>query len=384
MNSMAKEFFFYTEEMTVGYDGKPLIRDIRIELDRGEILTLIGPNGAGKSTILKSVTRQLKLIGGCVYLDGRQMQQMTGREIARRQAVVLTERIRPELMTCEDVVATGRYPYTGSLGILGREDRVKVRAALQTVHAADLAERDFNAVSDGQRQRILLARAICQEPELIVLDEPTSFLDVKHKLEFLQILKQMVRERHVAVIMSLHELDLAQKISDRLFCVKGGHIDRHGTPEEIFTSDYICGLYDLPVGAWNAAFGCVELPAVRRRPEVFVIAGNGSGIPVYRRLQREGIPFVTGVLQENDVDYPAARDLAAEVVAERAFEPIGEEAYALALSKMRQCRRVLCPLQTFGAMNRRNEELLREAGRAGILVKVSPGRKYMHEQAGGG
>ncbi len=363
---MAKEFFFYTEEMTVGYDGKPLIRDIRIELDRGEILTLIGPNGAGKSTILKSITRQLKLLGGCVWLDGQQMRQMAGKEIARRQAVVLTERIRPELMSCEDVVATGRYPYTGNLGILSAADHAKVRAAMETVHAADLAKRDFNAVSDGQRQRILLARAICQEPELIVLDEPTSFLDVKHKLEFLEILKQMVRERNVAVIMSLHELDLAQKISDQLLCVKGEHIERHGTPEEIFTSDYICDLYDISAGSYNAAFGCVELPPAQGKPEVFVIAGGGSGIPVYRRLQREGIPFITGVLQENDIDYPVACDLAAEVVKERAFEPIGKEAYALALVKMRQCREVLCPLQTFGAMNRRNEELLQEAGRLGL------------------
>ena len=361
-----KEFFFYTEEMTVGYDGKPLIRDIRIELDRGEILTLIGPNGAGKSTILKSITRQLKLLGGCVWLDGQQMRQMAGREIARRQAVVLTERIRPELMSCEDVVATGRYPYTGNLGILSAADHAKVRAAMETVHAADLAERDFNAVSDGQRQRILLARAICQEPELIVLDEATSFLDVKHKLEFLEILKQMVRERNVAVIMSLHELDLAQKISDQLLCVKGGRIERHGTPEEIFTSDSICALYDISTGSYNAAFGCVELPPAQGKPEVFVIAGGGSGIPVYRRLQREGIPFITGILQENDIDYPAACDLAAEVVRERAFEPIGEEAYALALVKMRQCREVICPLQKFGAMNRRNEELLQEAGRLGL------------------
>lgn len=370
MGGKAKAYFFHTEEMTVGYDGKPLIRDIRIELDRGEILTLIGPNGAGKSTILKSITRQLKLLGGCVWLDGRQMQQMTGRELARRQAVVLTERIRPELMSCEDVVATGRYPYTGNLGILSAEDHEKVRAALETVHASELAERDFNAISDGQRQRILLARAICQEPELIVLDEPTSFLDVKHKLEFLEILKRMVRKRQAAVIMSLHELDLAQKISDQLLCVKGDHIERHGAPEEIFTSDHIRELYGLTEGSYNAAYGSVELPPVKGTPEVFVIAGNGSGIPVYRRLQREGIPFVTGVLQENDVDYPAACDLAAEVIEERAFEPVSEEKCALALSKLRQCREVICPLRTFGTMNRRNEELLREAGRLGLLRRA--------------
>ncbi len=365
---MAKDFFFYTDEMTVGYDGKPLIREIKIELNRGEILTLIGPNGAGKSTILKSITRQLKLIGGTVWIDRQRMQQMLGKEIARRQAVVLTERIRPELMTCEDVVATGRYPYTGSLGILGPEDRQKVRAAMETVHALDLMDRDFNAVSDGQRQRILLARAICQEPEMIVLDEPTSFLDVKHKLEFLEILRRMVRENQVAVIMSLHELDLAQKISDQVICVKGERIERHGTPEEIFTSDYIMSLYDMTTGCYDAAFGCVELPAPQGKPEVFVIAGGGSGVPVYRRLAREGIPFATGILYENDVDYQAARYLAAEVVSERAFEPVSTQTYEKAWNRMRTCRKVICTLDRFGTLNRENEKLRGEAEKMGLLA----------------
>ena len=165
-----EEYFIQTEQLTVGYDGKPLIKDIEIRLKKGEILTLIGPNGAGKSTILKSMTRQLKLVGGAVYLDGEMMSRMSGKDVAKRLAVVMTERIRPELMTCEDIVATGRYPYTGTLGILGEEDWEKVHEAMELVHALDFKDRDFTAVSDGQRQRILLARAICQDPEVIVLD----------------------------------------------------------------------------------------------------------------------------------------------------------------------------------------------------------------------
>ena len=208
------EFYVQTEQMTVGYDGKPLIRNIEIRLKRGEILTLIGPNGAGKSTILKSMTKQLKLVGGTVYLGGEQMNRMSGKEVAKKLAVVMTERLRPELMTCEDIVATGRYPYTGTLGILSEKDWEKVHEAMALVHAGDFKDRDFTAVSDGQRQRILLARAICQEPEIIVLDEPTSFLDIRHKLELLTILKDMVVKQNTAVLMSLHELDLAQKISD--------------------------------------------------------------------------------------------------------------------------------------------------------------------------
>ena len=133
---------------------------------------------------------------------------------------MLTERMKPELMTCHDVVATGRYPYTGRLGVLSREDENKVDEALMAVHAQELGIRNFLEISDGQRQRILLARAICQEPEVMILDEPTSYLDIRHKLELLEILRKMAKEKEITVIMSLHEIDLAQKISDKVVCVK--------------------------------------------------------------------------------------------------------------------------------------------------------------------
>jgi len=362
-----KPYFFYTDQLTVGYDGKPLIREINIELNRGEILTLIGPNGAGKSTILKSITHQLKAISGTVYLEKELMDKMSSKEMAKKVSVVLTERMHPELMTCEDVVSTGRYPYTGTLGILSEEDREKVKKAMETVHAWELRERDFSAISDGQRQRILLARAICQEPEIIILDEPTSFLDIRHKLELLTILKSMVLQQGLTVIMSLHELDLAQKISDRVICVHGEYIEKYGTPEEIFTPDYIRELYGITRGSYNADFGCVEMEPAKGAPQVFVIGGNGSGIPVYRSLQRQGIPFAAGVLHRNDVDYQVADALAAEVIGEKPFSCISEENYQKALLVMSKCDRVICPLKDFGPMNERNRTLYEMAEKMGKL-----------------
>lgn len=361
------EYFVHSEQMTVGYDGKPLIRDIEIRLNRGEILTLIGPNGAGKSTILKSLTRQLKLVGGTVYLDQKLMSQMSGKDVARKLAVVTTERIRPELMTCEDIVATGRYPYTGTLGILSEGDWEKVHKAMDMVHALDLKDRDFTAISDGQRQRILLARAICQEPEVIVLDEPTSFLDIRHKLELLSILKKMVLEHHTAVLMSLHELDLAQKISDYVICVHGDRIEKYGTPEEIFTSEYIHHLYGITTGSYNAAFGCLEMAAPEGKPQVFVIGGNGKGIPVYRKLQRAGIPFIAGVIHSNDLDYDVAKALAAEVISEEAFEIISEENLKKAEQLMDDCAEVICCIDKFGTMNAANQRLVEKAKIEGKL-----------------
>lgn len=361
--------YLCTENLAVGYGGKALIENIRLHVRRGEIVTLIGPNGSGKSTILKSVIRQLGLIRGAVFLDGQDMARMTEADIAKRMSVLMTERIHPELMTCADVVGTGRYPYTGRLGILSPEDQRIVRESLALVHAQELADRDFSQISDGQRQRILLARALCQEPEIMVLDEPTSFLDIRHKLELLSILKDMVRKRRLAVLMSLHELDLAQKISDYVVCVHDGAIERCGAPEEIFTSDYVMSLYGVTSGSYNAAFGCLELERTQGTPEIFVIGGGGSGIGVYRRLQRQGIPFAAGVLHENDVDYPVARALAVQVVSEKSFEPISDDTLQQAERCMERCGKVICCLRSFGTVNEKNRLLLEHAKAQGKLAE---------------
>ena len=242
--------YLETKNLSVGYHGKPLIEDVPLCVQRGKIVTLIGPNGSGKSTILKTVIGQLPELSGTVYLDGETMQSRSRNDIARRMAILMTARVEPELMTCRDVVSSGRYPYTGRLGVLRNEDKKIVEQSLSQVDALAFADAPFSAVSDGQRQRILLARALCQEP--------TSFLDIRYKLELLSVLKRMVRENDLAVLLSLHELDLARRISDTVICVAGDRIDRIGTPEEIFTSDYIAQLYHLERGKYDECFSTLE------------------------------------------------------------------------------------------------------------------------------
>ena len=296
------EYYLQTKDLAVGYQGKALIHDINFGICKGEIVTLIGPNGSGKSTILKSITRQLRLVGGKVFFDDTSLMNISYKELSSRMAVVLTERIRTELMTCHDIVATGRYPYTGRLGILTAEDERIVDEAMAAVHAQEIGNRDFNAISDGQKQRIMLARAICQEPEIIVLDEPTSYLDIRYKLELLDILKRMAKEKGITVLMSLHEIDLAQKCADRIVCVRGEEIMAYGTPEEVFYEETIEKLYDLDNGSYNPLSGSLELKKTEGEPEVFVISSGGNGTPIYRKLQREGRPFAAGILYTNDVD----------------------------------------------------------------------------------
>lgn len=359
------EYYFWTENLTVGYDRKPLIHDITLGIRKGEIVTLIGPNGAGKSTILKTITRQIPEISGRMYLDGRVLGAISGKELATKMAVVLTDRIHPELMTCRDVVATGRYPYTGRLGILSRKDEEKVEEAMKLVHAEEIGERDFGAISDGQRQRVLLARAICQEPELIVLDEPTSFLDIRYKLELLSILRTMARERQITVILSLHEIDLAQKISDRIICVKGDTIAGFGTPAEVFGERTIRDLYEIDNGFFDPLFGSVELSRQEGPPEVFVISNCGKGIPVYRQLQKEHIPFSAGILPTNDLDYHLARLLAVKVISSEPFDGITDAAYEQALEEIHACKRVIVADPVIGEHNQRLAGLIKEAERCG-------------------
>lgn len=360
MREKEELLYFYTEGLTVGYDGVPLIKNIKIGVKRGEILTLIGPNGAGKTTILKSIIRQLEPVAGTAFLDSRNMAEISSRELSEKLSVVLTERIRPELMTCEDVVATGRYPYTGKFGILSDQDRKIVREAMELVHVSDLADRDFDKTSDGQRQRIMLARALCQEPDLIVLDEPTSFLDIRYKLEFLTILQKMTREKNLSVIMSLHELDLADRISHKIACIREDRVDRFGTPEEIFAGNYISELYGITAGSYEERTGNLEMERVKGTPEVFVIAGCGTGTSVFRRLQREGIPFATGILYENDLDFPVAKALASEIISVKPFAAISGDDLRRAKEIRRGCGKVICTLDPgqCGSVGKMLKELL--------------------------
>ena len=246
---------FYADRLAAGYGKRPVAEGLSFHAGRGEIVTLIGPNGAGKSTILKTISGGLAPMGGELVLDGVPMERIPRKERARKLAVVFTEKLQGELMTCRDVTAAGRYPYTGRLGLLSEKDQRAVDQALELVHGTDLGDRPFDRISDGQRQRIMLARALCQEPEMILLDEPTSHLDVKYKLEFLSLLREMARKKELSVIMSLHELDLAERISDRVVCIKDGRMDRCGTPEQVFTPGYVEELFGMTAGKFDAAGG---------------------------------------------------------------------------------------------------------------------------------
>ena len=268
---------FTAEDLSVGYErthkgrmpgrkrsrtecsASAVVSGINIKIARGRTVCLIGPNGSGKTTALKTITGQLRELGGSMSICGRPLAGMSEKERAKYISVVLTEKISPELMTCRDIVSMGRYPYTGRMGLLRSEDRAKVDEALEMVNASDIADRQFSMTSDGQRQRIMLARAICQESALIVLDEPTSFLDIRYKLEILTVLKKLARERGTGVLMSVHELELARAAADYVICFKNGRVFAEGAPDEIFNDTLISELYGLDMQSYDECFRNINI-----------------------------------------------------------------------------------------------------------------------------
>lgn len=273
--------------------------------------------------------------------------------MAVKAAVMLTERMKPELMTCHDIVATGRYPYTGRLGILSREDERKVDEALEAVHAQELGIRNFQEISDGQRQRVLLARAICQEPEVMILDEPTSYLDIRHKLELLTILRKMAKENGITVIMSLHEIDLAQKYRIRLSASKAT-----GLPNLVIRKKYSRKQQFV-------IFMKSTMVITIRYSEVWNFQSRKENrkfwyyLPVKQEsrstenFRKPGIPFAAGILYPGESDYQLARLLASGIISEEPYEPISDETYQKALKIMEKCGKVINAGVKVGSMNQK-------------------------------
>lgn len=363
------DFYFKTSDLSVGYNKSILIRDINIKLEKGKILTLIGPNGSGKSTILKSIARQIPAVCGSVYIDKMDILSCSLKTMAKTVSVMLTDRIHTDIMTCKDVVSMGRYPYTNIVGSLSDKDKEVIFSSLELVGMQEKAFQDFNTLSDGQKQRILLARAICQQPEVFILDEPTAFLDIKHKIELLDILSFLTREKKVTVIMSLHEIDLASKISDYMMCVKGDTIEGFGTPDEILKENTIEKLYDIEKGTYNMDFGSVELSKPEGTPEVFIVCGGGYGIPYFRALQKKQVPFAAGIIFQNDIDYQVASKLSDHVVSAPPFEPVTEELFNAAADLILKCDMVIDAGGNEGTFNHYNRKLLELAEKNNIQIK---------------
>ena len=237
-----------TTDLAVGYRSRrrrrAVLERVNLRAERGDLVCLLGPNGIGKSTLLRTLARMQPALWGSVELGGDDLRFMSSDELARRLAVVLTERVAADALSARRVVEFGRHPHSGWLGRIGTRDREVVDWALEAVGAHHLANRDFSQLSDGERQRVMVARALAQEPTVLLLDEPTAFLDVPSRVELMALLRSLTRGRRIAIVLSTHDLELAIRTSDVVWLVMPGGEIVAGSPEDVMLSGAVADAFE--------------------------------------------------------------------------------------------------------------------------------------------
>ena len=308
---MSGESILHSEGLSVGYRA-PVLREVNLDFGSGQFIALLGPNGAGKTTLLRTLSRHLKPLAGRIEVLGRDLDTLSALELARLVAVCLTDNAKPPLLSVDEFVALGRYPHTGMMGRLSVHDAEIVERSLAAVTASGLSGRLVEQLSDGERQKVVLARALAQEPKLMLLDEPTAHLDLKHRIEVMGILRSLCRSHGLTVLASLHDIDVAAKVSDRVLLVQNGGIRDYGLPETVLTSETVAELYGFGDADFNRHLGSIEFRGDGKAGRVFVIAGRGRAAPVFRLLSKKGLAIETGLLRDGDLDAFVAAALGAK------------------------------------------------------------------------
>lgn len=219
--------------LSIGYDGKELMPSIDVTLHQGELVAITGPNGSGKTTLFKTLTGTLRPVGGQTILLGRDLQEYHPVERAKLISIVLTEKPDDLFLSVFDIVAAGRAPYLGWLSKLQQQDRDIIEEKMQRVGILHLQHRDFVSLSDGEKQKVMIAKALAQDTPIIFLDEPTAFLDYPSKVELMQLLQRLAKEEHKTILFSSHDLDLLMKLSEQIWVMAPKKSLQAGTPQEL-------------------------------------------------------------------------------------------------------------------------------------------------------
>ncbi len=282
--------------LSIGYAGGKRTQHfvagpLEAVLRAGEFVCLLGPNGAGKSTLLQTITGIRPPLRGSVLFEDRPIGTFSARELAQRMSIVLTQRVAAGMMPVDKLVALGRHPYTDWAGRLSARDSEAVARAIEAAGVTPLAHRQFCELSDGEKQKVMIARALAQEPRVMILDEPTAFLDLPHRVELMHLLRRLAHDSGRAVLMSTHELDLALRCADRLWLLPSGAPLVEGIPEDLVLRGAFSSVFTTALVGFDASTGSFHAAAHLRG----TVALGGEGIAriwTARALERAGYQVV--------------------------------------------------------------------------------------------
>jgi iron complex transport system ATP-binding protein len=369
--------------VTAGYAAVPVVRGVDLEVRPGEIVGLVGPNGSGKTTLVRVASRAMRPDEGSVRVGGAELFSMTARDAARLVAVVPQDLAPAFSFTALEVVLMGRNPYLSRWGGGGAEDWSLARAAMAATQVQHLADRPVDELSGGERRRVVLAQALAQEAPVLVLDEPTTHLDVRHVLDLLGIVRGLATRRGTAVLTILHDLNLAASTCDRLVALNLGRVVVEGTPEEVVTPGLLREVYGVEAdvvvdeisGRPRVRVGVPRPSAGVLGRRAHVVGGAGRAASVMRRLSEAGFDVSVGVLHVSDTDAAVAEGLNLVRVSVPPFSDVDPEAEEACRTLMREAELLVVCDAPFGPGNVANLRLALEAARAGVptyLVELIP------------
>lgn len=234
-----------TKDLKIAYENNIVVPSFNIEIKKGKITSIIGANGSGKSTVLKAISRLIKVKSGDILLEDVLLKEIKNKEIAKKMAILPQSPVVPHSLTCQELVSYGRFPYQKGFGILSNLDKKIINWALEITNMAEYKNRVLGSLSGGQRQKVWIAMALAQQTNIILLDEPTTYLDLACQVEVLDLLKKLNKENNTTVIMVLHDLNLASRYSDYIISMKEGDVFSYGTPNEVFNEEMLKNCFNV-------------------------------------------------------------------------------------------------------------------------------------------
>lgn len=358
------------KNLQFGYRDNLVIRDISFKIKAGSFVSIIGPNGSGKSTLLKALNNIYRPQKGSILLYDRDILSYKKKDLARKIALVPQDTSIDYEFTVEDIVMMGRHPYKGRFEREDESDYKIVKEALELTNTLTLKDRIINQISGGERQRAIIAKALAQKPAMILLDEPTSNLDINHQMDILNILKKLNEENGLTVILVIHDINLAARYSHEIILLREGRIVGMGTPEEVITVENIENTYNMKVAIEKNKYTDtvhltpIEIKEKKRKSgfnRVHLICGGGSGQEIINKLYSQGFDLSLGVLNIGDSDWEHGRSLNLPMVEEQPFSGISDEAHRKNIDVMAKSDIIVISNVPIGSGNLKNLEGARQA-----------------------